>query len=62
MEITVMKPTTVWITEAHAESIIVKHLRDTYYNYLDTLDEEEIAAFKKVYKYFSGGELDTGEG
>lgn len=57
-----MKPTTVWITDEQAAFIIEKHLRDTYYNYLDMLDEEEIVAFKTVYNYFSGKELDTGEG
>lgn len=57
-----MKPTTVMITDEQADSIVEKHLRDTYYNHWDTLDEEEIAAFQTVYNYFSGRELDTGEG
>ena len=57
-----MKPTTVTITDEQADYIVEKHLRDTYYNHWDTLDEEEIAAFKTVYNYFSGRELDTGEG
>jgi hypothetical protein len=41
------------------DDIVANHIKYSYWEFLDSLEQDDMDAFRLVYKFFSGGDIDN---